>query len=72
MKLGENRDLFIGFINIGRSRNIKREFLIGIVEIKVCLSGLSENKSRIIGYIEFRKIFKIIFVKRKEKNGIVV
>lgn len=34
------------------------------------MRDLSKNKSRIIGDIEHRKFFKILFLKREQKNGL--
>lgn len=61
--------MIIGFINIEVSRNINREFFN---KYSGCLlSGLNENLSRIIGDIEHRKFFKILFLKKEKKNVVV-
>lgn len=34
------------------------------------MRGLSKNKDRITGDIEHRKFFKILFLKKEQKNGV--
>lgn len=58
--------MIIGYTNIEVRRNVNRELFN---KYSGCLlSGLSEILSRIIGDIERRKFFKILFLKKGEEK----